>query len=120
MYIRILLVLDKQTNGAIYTPSNLLSDTTINDSIVAPLELNSRQRLKVLRDKVYSIGDTGASNSIRFVKFYIRFNLPLLYQSNNGDITDLRSNSLSIAMFSSEATDGPDVTMYSRLRFVDS
>jgi len=119
MQLRVLLVLDKQTNGAIFTPANLLNDTTINDSMVSPLQLNSRMRLKILRDKVYNLSP-GGSNNVEFKKFYLKFNLPLVYEANNGTIADLRSNSLSVAFFSTEATDGPTVTFFSRIRFVDS
>ncbi len=116
--IRVLLVHDSQTNGAIYTSGDLLSDITAVDSIVAPLNLDNKYRFKVLYDRVHHLSDNG-NQSISFKKFF-KTNSRIRFDGTAGDITDLTSSSYSIMFVSNEATNVAAVTRNLRLRFIDN
>ncbi len=116
--VRVLLVLDKQTNGVIYTAANLLKDVTVTDNIISPYNLNNKYRFHVLYDKVHRLNDNG--NQSITVKKYMKVNEKIRYTAEAGDITDLSSSSYSLMTFSNEATNSPAFTMHVRLRYVDN
>lgn len=117
-FLRCILVLDRQTNGAQYTAGQLLQDVTVGDLVVSPLLLGNKYRFKILYDKVHRLQDV--ANQIVYKEIFKSVNLPIRYVSNNGDITDLTTNSLSFLICSTETTNTPAVTFYSRVRFIDS
>ncbi len=115
---RVMLVLDRQTNEAIYTAGDLLEDTTPDDVIVSPYNLNNASRFRVLYDKVHVFSING-----RFVgnfKFYKKLNLKLRYDNAAAAITSLTQSSLSLLTVSDEATNQPSLTSFIRLRYVDN
>ncbi len=111
---RLMIVLDKQTNQAIYTEGDLIHDVTANDIIVSPINHNNRHRFKLLLDRVYPI-DINKDTVIR--RFY-KVNIPILYDANVGSIADLTSNSLSFAQANDGGTGG--LVLFMRLYFTDS
>ncbi len=115
---RFMLVLDKQTNGAIYTLAQLLNNVTADDNVVSPLNLDNMYRFIVLWDKVITLSDTGST--VKFFKFYKKLDLKLRFDAAAGTIADLTTNSLSIVRIGDEATNLPTVTYSVRLRFVDN
>ncbi len=116
--IRIMLVLDKQTNGAIYSIGDLLEDTTAQDILVTPLNLDNKHRFKILWSRKIHLSKTGEGG--RTVKFYKKVSIKLRYGTNLGTIADLNSDSLSLVMVSTQATNTPTVTSYTRLRYIDN
>ncbi len=115
---RIMLIQDTQTNGAIFTSANILADITTNDAINSMLNLDNKFRFRVLYDKRITMSIT--SDQIKFFQINKVLNLRLRYSGTSGDIDDLSSNSLALLFISSEATNTPNITMFSRLRFVDN
>ncbi len=118
-YARCLLVCDKQTNQAIYVNSDLLSDITINDSIVSRYNLDNKFRFHVIWDRVFALPSGGQSSAAHFKKTF-RMNKILRFDGSTPSIADLTSNSFSLLQMSSEATNEPEITMFSRIRFVDN
>ncbi len=116
--VRIMLVVDKQTNQAIYTNADLLEDATTSDNIVSPRNLDNMKRFVVLYDRVHVISATG--NGGVHVKKYIKKELLIRYDGSTPSIADLTSNSLSLVQFGSETTNDPLVTIFGRLRYVDN
>ncbi len=116
--VRVLIVRDSQTNGAIYTTAQLLETATVARGILSPLNLNNKMRFRVLYDKVHSLSTTG--QQINFGKVYLKLNDKLRYSLNAGDITDLRSASYSVVFIGSEVTNDPLVSFDCRIRFVDN
>lgn len=117
-YVRIMLVIDKQTNQAIYTAADLLEDVTQKDAIVSPRNLDNLKRFTVLYDRVFELcvnGDCGA-----VVKKYFKKDVLLRYDGSTPSIADLTQSSLSLFQVGSEATNDPSIVSFVRLRFIDN
>ncbi len=116
--LRMMIVLDSQTNQAIYTTADLLQSVVNIISVVSPLNLDNKFRFRVLYDKIYNV-DTGTS-STRLLKFYKKLDLKIRYDNAAAAITSLTSNSLSVVFISNEPTNEPTVTGIFRVRFIDN
>lgn len=116
--IRVMLVQDKQTNGAIYTNADLLHDATAQDIIVSPKNADFKRRFHVYHDKNYSYSVAGVAT--KFYKKFFKMNVPMRFDANAGDITDLQSSSLS--WFVATETAGAAVvnTLFCRVYYIDS
>ncbi len=114
---RVMVVVDKQTNQAIYDDSDLLEDTSSVDSIVSPRNLDNKHRFTILYDKRHNLS---AANATVHVKTYIKKDLLLRYDASTPSIADLTQNSLSFLMVSNESTNTPTIASFSRVRFVDN
>lgn len=115
--VRILLVLDKQTNQAIYNIADLIEDTAASQNIISPRNLDNRHRFVVLYDRVHHLSLD--FNTIT-VKKYIKRNILLRYDASTPSIADLTQNSLSLIQVTNESTNKPTITSFIRVRFVDN
>ncbi len=116
--VRVMLVLDKQTNQAVYVNSDLIADITSQDGIVSPLNLDNKYRFRVLFDKVIAIPSGHGCN---YTNVYLKdLDVKLRYDASTSAIADLTSNSLSLVLFSNEPTNSPTTSHYVRLRYVDN
>ncbi len=116
--VRVMIVLDKQTNQLIYGIADLLHDVTADDIIVSPRNLDNMRRFTVLMDRVHTYGALGPTTS--YHKFYKKLNIVLRFDNAAAAITSMTENSLSLIFVSNEATNTPVVTHHLRLRFVDN
>lgn len=116
--IRMMVVLDRQTNGAQFSMSDLIADTTAGDAIVSPLVINNKFRFRVLVDRVYHM----SSESSTIIKFNIfrKMGMKMRYSANAAAITSCPSKSIAVVFISDEATNSPTVTYFSRLRYLDN
>lgn len=117
-FVRIMIVLDKQTNQLLYNIGDLLQDGTIADNIVSPRNLDNKKRFAVWYDRVFQLNAGGVRTAS--IKKYFKKEVMFRYDENVGDITDLTQNSLSIVMVATEATNDPNIVLFSRLRYVDN
>ncbi len=117
-FCRVMLILDKQTNQAIYTPADLLEDVTAADNIIAPRNLDNLKRFTVLYDQIFTLDGDGHRTAV--VKKYISKDLLLRYDASTPSIADLTQNSISLIQMATETTNTPVITHFSRLRFVDN
>jgi len=108
-YLRLILVLDHQANGATPSAADILQAPT---DYTSPLNDDNGQRFKVLFDKTYTV-DTDA-NGAQVDKVYRR--LRALVEMSGSAIT----NGLFLLQLSDQAMNGPAVTWYSRVRYTDS
>ncbi len=115
---RVLLVLDRQTNEAIFTAGDLLQDITANDGIVSARNLNNGHRFKVLYDRVHVFNINGTSNIYAFK--LLNLNLKLRYDNAAAAITSLTQQSLALVTIGSESTNVPTITSFIRVRYVDN
>ncbi len=115
--VRVMLVIDKQTNQAIYLNTDLLEDITVNDNIVAPRNLDNSHRFQVLYDRTHSLNVT---QSTVVVKKYIKKDLLLRFDGSTPSIADLTQNSLSMVQFQTDGGNLPSITSFIRLRYVDN
>lgn len=115
--VRIMVVVDKQTNQAIYVAGDLLKDTTTQDSIISPINLNNLHRFTILYDVTHVIS---LDRPVVVVRKYIAKELLLRFDASTPGIQDLTQNSLSLLQVSNEVTNDPAITSFLRIRFVDN
>lgn len=114
--VRIMLVIDKQTNGAIYANTDLLEDVTVNDNIVSPRNLDNKHRFQILYDRTHMLS---LSTPTVVVKKYIKKDLLLRYDASTPSIADLTQSSLSLVQFGNDVNE-PTIQSFLRVRFVDN
>ncbi len=117
-FIRVMLVIDKQTNQAIYLTSDLLEDATSGDNIVSPRNLDNLKRFTILYDRTHILSATGGDGA-KFNK-YFKKDLLLRFDASTSAIADLTQSSLSLWAVGSEPTNDPTITAFVRVRFVDN
>ncbi len=117
-FATVLLVQDKQSNGAVYSVSKLLKSVASGLSTISPLNIDNKFRFRVIKRWEVAMSASGKTDYI--LKFVKKMNMHIRYGSNNGDITDLQSNALSIVIISNEALNAPTITYYNRIRYVDN
>lgn len=94
-WLRVMFVIDKQTNEAIYTSDELLADNTPSDNILSPLNRDNQGRFSVLYDKVHTLTTINEAGAVR--RFF-KLNLPIMYDGTGAGIADVTVNSLSLIM----------------------
>lgn len=114
---RIMLVLDKQTNQAIYVNTDLLEDVTVHDNILAPVNLDNKHRFSVLYDRTHVLS---LSVPVVYVKRIFRRQTLLRFDASTPSIADLTQNSLSLVQMTNEGANQPAITSFLRIRFVDN
>lgn len=118
-YCRLILVLDKQPNGATPIISDLIN-TSLGVSWLAPINWNNRQRFKFLKDEVMSLSiDSGQMNST----FFLKFKKPIrtIYSGTGSTITSISSNAIyAFLVTDSGAPPSPTHQAFYRLRYTDS
>lgn len=114
---RMIILIDKQTNEGTFATTDLLYDTSVDDIIVSGLNLDKKNRFKILYDKMFSVFP---EKPIVGIKYNKNFNLPILYDASTSAVGDQTRNSLWICFVSSEATNTPSFTMHARVRYVDN
>ncbi len=115
--VRILLVVDNQTNNAIYLHSDLLDDISISDNITSPRNLNNMHRFTVLYDRTHQLS---LSSPSVIVRKYIKKEVLLRYSAAAAAITSLTQKSVSLIQMTNEGTNVPSITSFMRIRFVDN
>lgn len=131
--VRMMVVYDKQTNGALPVGSDLLTNVTGVDNTTAraidvnsPNNLNNKDRFVVVADKRFILSSNGSS--ARHIKKYKRLNTSVSYKSGAtvGNVTDITSGGLYLYFFAdadlATATDpAPSVWITGdvRLRYQD-
>ncbi len=117
-FVRVMLVQDKQTNQAIYAIGDLLEDTSDDDIITSPRNLDNKNRFTVLYDRIFVLSKNGTNGAV--VRKYVKKDVLLRYDDSTPSIADLTQNSLSLVQISSEVTNVPSITFFGRLRFIDN
>lgn len=110
---RLMVVYDRQTNGAAFSMSDLLTAT--NDPIALRFWY-SRSRYKVLYDKVLDTYFNGPLPVHRVVK---KINLPTKYgTATTGTVSNMSKGSLYLVTVSNVASNGPTVHAHCRVSFM--
>lgn len=115
---RVLLVIDKQTNQAVFTTADLLQNVTNIQSVVSFRNLDNMHRFNVIYDKVHVL----SSNGSHMQQGYFAKSLQLLlrYDADAGTIADLTQNSITMVVISNEPTNTPTMSAAIRIKFVDN
>ncbi len=113
--VRVMIVQDKQTNGAIFAAADVLADVTAIDNVASLRNRDESLRFRVLYDRVHLISLTGKDSV--YVSKFIKLNVPVKYDGNAGTIADITSNSLAILHVSEVASS--NITGFWRVFFTD-
>lgn len=113
---RVMLVLDRQTNGIAPAVTDILATNTID----SPRNLDYRKRFKILSDKVYLVGAN--SQPQRYSQVYKKLDVhtQCFASSNLGTVADISTHGLFLVFLSDQAVNGPTFNYYTRIRFVDN
>lgn len=117
-YIRCMIVLDKQTNGATFAIADLLEDPTLHNVIVSPRDRDNKNRFSVLHDRVIQLNISG--NQTSYFNVYKPLNHIINFDGVTNAIGDVTSNCLYLVICSDEATNTPIITDFCRLTFIDN
>lgn len=107
--VRIMVVRDRQTNGALITTSELLMAVTTGDAPTATYRDSLKHQFEIYYDKVHHLMYSGPiattdPQTIKDFRFKKYFKVPLTvgyYQNANaGVIADVESNNVSVIIFS--------------------
>lgn len=129
---RMIILIDWQPNGAVPTIADILVTASANSQLNA----NNRDRFKILKDKVYAIGnmdiDTTATQTwaicggqtVKAIKVYKKINIETIFNATNGGtIADINSGALYMVWIGTTAagtdTDGI-ANLSTRVRYIDS
>ncbi len=122
--LRLMLVLDKQANGAAPAVTDVLESANIHSFN----NLSNKGRFRVLSDKIHFLNVVGAAgdgttHDYMIVKepieFFKQVNIPLEFSAGTGAITEIRSNNLFILAISQLASTSTSIDSKVRLRFSD-
>lgn len=129
-YLRLLLVLDKQTNSAQMTGTQLMTSPGVATAVLAPgtyQNIDNFGRFKVLKDKHMTIDNPTItfdgtnleqSGLIRRFKWNIKFKKPINVRFNNtngGTVADIIDNSFHIVANNSSADLNPNISYNCRV-----
>lgn len=127
-YVRIMVFLDTQTNATAPTVAQLLE--TVGGVLTAssPMNMDNRDRFKVLFDQGVPMDQTaGSSSSTRFIKLFKKMNITTIYNNGTaGTVADITSGSIYLLSMAEQAGAGtapgafPRYDFITRLRYDDA
>ncbi len=117
--VRLVVVLDKQTNQAQAAFSDIFFDNSAGDAVISDRNIDNTRRFTLLWDKVIVL-EASSSAGTRYFNFYKKLNMPIRYDGNANDITDLTQNSLQFIQVSDTVSSTPIITFHARLRYLDN
>lgn len=117
---RILIVYDRQSNGA----APAITDVLTTNNSCALKDYDARDRFLILLDEFFDLPNfTGTEFKMQTGRFYRKIGMPTIFNSGNaGTVADIASGSLyllTIGDVAAGATDGA-LTIKTRLHFVDN
>jgi len=92
--IRVMIIMDRSSNNSPSFPlmGELLDLTTppisAYQQIMAPINLNNRNRFRILLDKIYHVGSGGANGQFGQRSHTLSYKIPLKVKTTYSDITD--------------------------------
>jgi len=117
-YARVLLVYDRQSNGA----APAITDILVSNNTTAVRNLENRRRFKILMDRRYTLNQASEAGSKISDSFYRRLRHPITFNSGDaGTVADITTGSLYLVTMGSNAAGATagSCLYYSRVRFQD-
>ncbi len=121
--VRVLMVLDKQCNGALPSATDILE----TDDFQSFNNLANKSRFRTLMDRTYDINPAGAAGdgtandggeNKTSDSFFKKCSIPIEFDSTAGAITEIRSNNI-VVLLASEVANLAVFSSKIRLRFTD-
>ncbi len=122
-HVRLILYLDKQTNGAVASIADILETTGVGSQNSFRNLANSK-RFVILYDKKWTlhanisegVGATFQSSSLTLpVEFFMNVNLPIEFDSTTGSISEMQSNNIGFIAVSEFGK--TNITGFFRIRY---
>lgn len=114
-FVRVIVVMDRQTNATAMTTADLLVVSTV----VSPYSFGSQNRFVPLFDETYALNVSGPGSITKVIG--LNTNQHVTYNTSNaGTVADIVTNSVYLIYFSDQATNPPSMLYYNRLWFVDN
>lgn len=114
--VRFVIVYDRRPAGAQATWTHVFNPNTING--LMNLTEENRGRFQIIHDQIWQLAPNG--NEIAMEKGYKSLkNLPVWYDANVGDITDVQKGNLFAALISDNNASNVLANGAIRIRFVD-
>lgn len=116
---RVMVVVDKKPDGAIFTLADLLEQGGTYP-VYGMRNLNNRNRFVILKE--WNIAtDAVERDTSRVMKYYKNLDMKVTYDdSDTATIADIQNNSLYIVTMSNETTNLPLIEGQARIRFLDN
>lgn len=113
--IRWAIVLDRDA-------SNTVNSASIYSNEYASFRnLDNRRRFTFLKEGYFTMALYNGAPTPKIIDYYKKIDIHTIYDdSNNGDITDIRTNALYLYTWSDQATNTPTVGITTRLRYIDN
>lgn len=124
-YLRIILFVDKQANGATATVTDILATANFNSF----RNMNNLSRFVILKEKFIrcpievttaTAAATHTDQNPRLWKINKKVNIDICYSANAGAVTDLRSNNIGILYFPSSTNVVPCSDGRCRIKYFDA
>lgn len=121
---RVLVVYDSQPNGT--TPSS--TDILTSGSSQSFMNLNNRDRFRVISDSTFSLGDRNitatqavqGSPSTALINVYKRVDLPVIFDGVTGGIGDIQTGAIWVLCVGDQAANNAyNAAIACRVRYVD-
>ncbi len=116
--VRVIIVKDKRPDGAVFTLAQLLADATANDNIVSPKNFDFARRFVICFDRRYSMSDSGTKKFIG--SYYKKLNEIQRFTGSSAGIGTIESPTYHMVTLTSEASNVPSITLFSRMGFIDN
>lgn len=116
--VRIMLVQDKQTNGA----GPVITDVVDANTTYSMRNLVYRKRFKILLDKRMTFDAVGGGHNNEAFSYYKPCYIPVQYNGqNNGDVQDITSNALFLIVLGEQVSGNAAMTaqITYRIRYTD-
>lgn len=120
-FLRIIIFRDNDQRGTDPAPGDLLETTAGDSALVSPLLHYVNQRFSILSDKCYTLNLNGDSG-FKMIKKYMKFppGTHIKYQNTTGADASNWEGALYALFVSDQATNGPSIDYFFRLRFTDN
>lgn len=122
--LRIMLVVDHQPNGTIFTVGDLLADSSVNQYMNSHYNLNNRDRFTVITDrKMWIASHNGVGQLIQNITLSSKRSIAPTYNNTGATIADITTESIYLLIIGSSNAGGVNaatVSFYWRTRFYDS
>lgn len=122
--IRVMLVWDSQTNGALAAVGDILTAA----DVLSGVNLTNRDRFKVLFDKRHTMGaieytaaaPVAGDTTPRFAQRYIKCNMPVIFGGTGATVGSIQTGSLILLTMTASSSTGFAGNARIRVRFSDA
>jgi len=123
--VRLILFWNKQCNGNLLPAADLLQNPTAGTNITSPFNYLTRDRYKILYDRVFNLGYGGDIVESRILQHHairkiFKTKPTVTYSANGSTVADIVRNSLELMIITDATANAPIVVWQGRSLFEDA